>query len=148
MEQARINFFRKWHGAYLEDSGTYVSKEYKSFQIAFKRILNTIANDLNAELLWYHPNHYDESAMLKRGDKYCYIAHYNNTYSRSTPVLHRILVRTAEHEKDYRGGMNNFPYWAHFVNEIDELLGGNGMVEKEDFYPLKQRFPQTHLDEW
>lgn len=146
MENARINFFRKWHGVQLEDWGGYRSDEYKGFERAFKRMLTSIAKDLGAKLVWFTPMHYDESAMFERNGKFVYLCHSNYISNRSTPVLHRILVRTAKHEKDYHGGPNNYPTWSQLTNEIDRLLGGNGEIENEDAFPWKQRYPNSIYD--
>lgn len=148
MEKARIDFFRKWHGVQLEDWGGCRSDEYKAFERAFKRMLTTIAKDLGATLVWFNPMHYDESAMFERDGKYVYLNHANNLSNRSRPVLHRILVRTAEYEKDFHGGPNNYPNWSQLTNEIDRLLGGKGEIENEDAFPFKQRFPNTMYDAW
>ena len=144
MERTRIDFYRKWHGVPLDDWGGIRSDEYKGFERAFKRILKTIATDLGATLVWFHPMHYDESAMFERNGKYCYLNHSNNLSNRSTPNLHHILVRTAEDEKGYHGGHNCYADWAHLTNEIDRLLGGKGDVENEDLFPMKQRFPYNY----
>ena len=146
MEKARIDFYRRWHGKSLEDWGCYVSEEYKSFQRSFRILLKKIANDLGAELVWYHPNHYDETAMFQRGNRFVYLSHSNNLCNRSTPILHHILIRTAEHEKDYHGGSNNYANWAELTNAIDRLLGGRGEIEDCDLFPPRQQFPFTNWD--
>ena len=146
MENARIAFFRKWHGVQLEDCGGYVSKEYNAFQNAFKRVITKMAEDMGARVVTFHKMHYDESAMIERNGKFVYISHSNNLSNRSTPVLHRILIRTARHAEDWTGGANNYANWSQLANEIDRLLGGKGNIENEDLYPFKQRFPQSYYD--
>ena len=146
MERKRIDFFRKWHGIPLDDWGGIRSDEYKGFERAFRNILKSIATNIGANLVWFTPMHYDESAMFERDGKYVYLAHSNNLRSRSTPVLHQILIRTAEHEKDYHGGTNNYSDWANLTNDIDKLLGGDGEIENVDLFPFKQRYPSTFYD--
>ena len=146
MEKTRIDFYRKWHGKPLDDWGTCVSKEYKSFQTSFRNLLKKMAADLGATLVWYHPSHYDETAMLQRGDKFVYLSHNNNAFNRSTPVLHHILIRTAAHATDYRGGSNNYANWSHLTNAIDRLFGGDGNIEDEELFPLRQQYPATYED--
>jgi hypothetical protein len=146
MEKTRIDFYRKWHGKHLEDWGGIRSDEYKGFERAFKRVLKKMAEDMGATLVWFTPMHYDESAMFERNGKYVYLLHSNNLYNRSTPVLHHILIRTAEHEKDYRGGPNNYADWAHLANAIDRLFGGDGNIEDENLFPLRQQYPATYED--
>ena len=146
MEKTRIDFYRKWHGKPLEDWGGIRSDEYKGFERAFKRVLKKMAEDMGATLVWFTPMHYDESAMFERNGKYVYLLHSNNLSRRSTPVLHHILIRTAEHERDYHGGSNNYVDWAELANAIDKLLGGKGEVENPDVFPFRQRFPSSMWD--
>jgi hypothetical protein len=146
MERARIDFYRKWHGVTLEDWCTVVSKEYNSFQNAFKRLLTKMAEDMGARLVSFHKMHYEESAMFERDGKYVYLSHFNNMSNRSRPVLHHILIRTAEHATDWTGGPNEYVNWSSLANQIDRLLGGTGKVEDEDLFPMKQRYPETFSD--
>lgn len=138
MESKRIKFFRDWHGYPLEDWGSVMSDEYKEFEKEFKKILNSMAKDMGARLVWFHPMHYDESAMFERNGKFVYLSHSNQLFNRSTPYLHHMLIRTAEHAEDYHGGSNNYVNWSHLTNAIDRLLGGDGEIEDEDKYPMVQ----------
>lgn len=140
MERQRIDFYKKWNGKRLEDDGVTVSRQYRGFQTAFKNILEGIAKDLGARLVWFSKGHYDETAMFERGGRFAYLSHSNNIYGRSTPSFNSILVRTASHEKDYTGGPNNFVRWIYLTNEIDRLLGGRGDVEDLDLYPDNMLF--------
>ena len=100
MENTRINFYRKWNNVCLEDYGGYVSPDYHKYQMALKRCLKKMAQDMGANLVWFTDGHYFESAMIERGGKYVYISPVNNLSLRSAPSLKRILIRTAEHAKD------------------------------------------------
>ena len=44
----------------------------------------------------------------------------------SRSYLSGILVRTAEHERDYHGGYNNFCSLLDFLNSVEYLLGERG----------------------
>ena len=146
MESTRIAFFRKWHGVTLEDWGISVSKEYNAFQNAFKRLLTKMAEEMGAKLISYGKMHYDEDAMFERDGKFVYISHCNNWACRSKPVLHHILIREAAHAEDWTGGPNDYVNWSQLANKLDWYLGGDGKVENEDLFPMKQRFPETFYD--
>lgn len=147
MEKERIQFYRKWHGKPLDDYCTVVSPEYKSFQRCFMNCLKRIADDLGARLAWFHPNHYDETAMLERDGKFCYVSHSNNHIrGRSTPVLHGMLIRSAAHEKDYHVGPNQYADLADLTNRIDRILGGKGEIEDKELFPLRQQYPLAYQD--
>lgn len=137
MEKQRIQFYNKWNGRPLQDDGSTVSKAYRGFQRAFKNALADMAADLGARLAWFDSGHYDESAMFERGGKFVYLNHTNNVFRRSVPSFDSTLVRTAQHEKDYRGGTNMFVRWPYLTNEIDRLLGGRGEVEDLDLFPFE-----------
>ena len=127
-------FIKKWHGRILEDDGCYVSKEYNSFQNAFKRIMATIAESLDAELVGYSKGHYDMSGFIKRGDKYVYFSYSSALSGPRSQVLlkHRcmfdsgcaspMLFRTAADDRDFRGGMNNFHAFEGCEELIENLL--------------------------
>lgn len=136
MERQRIDFYKKWNGKRLEDDGVTVSRQYRGFQTAFKNILEDIAKDLGARLVWFSKGHYDETAMFERGGRFAYLSHSNNVYERATPELKSVLIRTASHERDYTGGPNNFVDWCNLTNQLDRLLGGKGEVEDLDKYPV------------
>ena len=62
--------FKAWDKRPIEDWGTYMSDEAKSFVRAFKNYLKRSLP--GCELIGFKPNHYDTSGFVKRGDKYIY----------------------------------------------------------------------------
>ena len=125
-------FISKWHGRTLQDDGSVVSKEFKSFQTAFGNAMKKIAASLNAELVNYSKGHYDMSGFIKRGDKYVYFDYSSSFCGGRTQVLLKnnrygefyspLLIRTAKNEKDYTGGYNNFESFESCETLIDKLL--------------------------
>lgn len=122
----RNDFFKKWNGKVLQDCGAYVSKEFNSFQNAFKREMNKIAEEIGATLVAYSKGHYDMSGFFERNGHYVYFS-YSNYCCEGRNVVNLtnnsvILVRTAENAKDYRGGRNNNVSFDTMKETVDELL--------------------------
>ncbi len=120
-------FIRKWNNKHLADDGAYVSKEFNTFQNAFKREMDKMAQSIGATLVRFGKGHYDMYGFIERGGKYVYFDYSSALCgSRSTPMLtnsHAMFCRTAENEKDYRGGCNNFTSFEKCIEVIDRLLG-------------------------
>lgn len=128
-------FIKKWDGRTLEDDGSIVSKEFHSFQVAFFNAMRKIAHSLGGELVKPSYGHYDMSGFIKRGDKYVYFD-YSNVGNRTKVVLKEhdkyghfdygvrcpLLCRTAENERDFRGGHNYFVSVENCEETIERLL--------------------------
>lgn len=118
---------RKYQNKILEDWGSVMSNEAKQFAKDFKRRLNLNAKNRKMEVVNFSVGHYFLSGFIKKNDKYVYFS-YNipryetpiNLYSRSCHS--GFLVRSAEHEKDYRGGFNNFCNLPQFFDTVEYLL--------------------------
>lgn len=105
-------FVRKYNGKVLEDAGAYKSAEFVQFARDMKSTIREICKEVGAELVKFSVGHYDVSGFAVKDGKYVYFRyseprHLSIDLSRADP-MNGILIRTAEHEKDYRGGMNNF----------------------------------------
>ena len=91
----------------IEDWGSVVSDEYKSFQTKYRNFLKRVCKANGYELVKFSPNHYQFSCFIKGNDKFVYISISDVRYFKKE-WFQQILIRTAESEKDYRGGMNNY----------------------------------------
>ena len=129
MKTNLVSFIKKWDKKNLQDDGSYVSKEFHSFQIAFFNAIRKIAKTLDAELVKPNYGHYDMSGFIKKGDKYVYFAYsvlgyrtkvmLTNDYGcHHTPMF----VRTAKNDRDFHGGCNNNCYFADCEEIIERLL--------------------------
>lgn len=123
---ATSTFIKKWNGKHLQDDGICVSKEYNTFQNAFKREMTQIAQNIGATLVKFSKGHYDVWGFIERNGKYVYF-NYDTSLcgGRATPKLKdgmAMLCRTAENVKDYRGGDNNFTSFEDCESVIDRLL--------------------------
>lgn len=123
---ATSTFIKKWNNRLLQDDGSYVSKEYNTFQNAFKREMNNIAENIGATLVSFSKGHYDVSGFIERNGKYVYFSYDSSLCGdRATPKLkdgYAMFCRTAKNEKDYRGGYNNFTSFENCESVIDRLL--------------------------
>lgn len=121
------NFYKKYNGKTLADTGSVVSREYNNFQNAFNRMVKEIAANINAEVVKTSKGHYDGSMFLKRGDKFVYV-HYGESVSRTRINLDKkgwcgfIYCRTAQSDHDYTGGANHFVSLMELADKVDELL--------------------------
>ena len=126
-------FIKKWNGRTLQDDGSVVSKEYKSFQTAFINAMKKIATSMGAEVVNVSKGHYDVSGFIKRGDKCVYFSYDNGlSLQGRTYIALRggmdcgchgaMLVRKADNEHDYCGHTNNFPAFERCELLIERLL--------------------------
>lgn len=123
MEKMR-KFVKRWQGKCLADTGTYVSKEFNTFQNAFKRLMTEVATELGGELVNFNKGHYDVSGFIERNGKFVYFD-YSNYMNRSRVDLRNrdaFYCRTAKDSRDYQGGYNNFVSVENCVGIIDKLL--------------------------
>ena len=134
------SFIKKWNGRTLEDWGSHVSKEFQLFQVAFMNAMRTLAKSINAEVVSTSYGHYDMSCFIRRkyddgSEKYVYVSYSNGCgYGGRTHVILKggrewdnsccapLLIREAEHEKDYRGKVNHFEPFESCAGLIDKLL--------------------------
>ncbi len=86
------------------ESSSEKTPEFKSFATAFKSFLKKELTAAGAELVDFSVGHFQCSGFYQKGDK---LGYFSIADVRS-PRESRILYRTAEHRKDYRGGQNNF----------------------------------------
>lgn len=118
------DFISKWNGKQLTDDGAYVSKDFNSFQNAFKKEVSSIAENANATLVKYSKGHYDMSGFIERNGHYVYF-NYSNYRNRSCVNLTSsdvLYMRTAANDKDYTGGRNHHVPFTSFYETLNKLL--------------------------
>ena len=97
----------KWLGHEFESS-SYTTDEFARFSIAMRA---TIKAELAPEfdLVTYNRGHFYFSAFFrnKSNGKLVYISSSDVRYFPNSWAKN-LLIRSAEHEKDYRGGPNNY----------------------------------------
>ena len=104
----------QYKGRYFESS-SYATPEFNSFSRTAKSQLRKELSSYGLELAGYNKGHFYISgfALNTRTDK---LAYFSIGDVRPTFTGNGILYRTAEHNRDFKGGMNQFC-------EIDELAG-------------------------
>jgi hypothetical protein len=105
---------------YRFSSGGVTGSDYKSFQRKYKNYLQKILPE-NAVIHSWHPNHYEVSAVLERNGKYAYL-HISDVRFWPNEWFTKILVRTMEHPKDWKGGMNQYASLFNLTDKLDTLL--------------------------
>lgn len=86
------------------ESSSEKTPEFKAFASSFKAFLKKELAAVGAELVDFSVGHFQCSGFYQKGDK---LGYFSLSDVRS-PRESKILYRTAEHRKDYRGGQNNF----------------------------------------
>lgn len=117
------DFIKTWNGRRLEDWGSVVSKEYKSFQRCMK---NEVAHQAQAEgatLVSYNSGHYYQSGFVERNGLYVYFCY--ESLDRCHVQLtdgNAFYMRTASGPKDYHGGTNHNVTFEKFKETMNRLF--------------------------
>ena len=105
-------------------TGCYIGEDYKTFQNKYINHLRSLCRKNDWKLVNIGRNYYCFSAFIKGGieNKYVYISISDVRYFFNDWYKH-ILIRTAEHETDYRGGFNHYTILDNLESGIAGLLG-------------------------
>ena len=119
-----MNTFKQWNKKPIEDWGSVMSDDGKSFYRAFKNYLKRSFPE--AEIIGFKPNHYDVSGFIRRGEKYIYVSHSIDRYKgfvdfSETGAFNGVLYRTAAHDRDYTG-TNHFCSMFELVDAVNALF--------------------------
>lgn len=104
---ANLQEMKKYLNKGIVDYGCVTSPDYKTFERKFKNYIKKVAQENNGELVRFLPNHYEFSCFVKRNDKYVYISIDDVRYFPKS-WYNNILIRTAQSDKDYTGGRNDY----------------------------------------
>ena len=118
-DKGDIKGIEKWVGFEFESSSV-ATEEWNAFAKDFKKHIKSQLPD-GSELLDFHKMHFEVSGFVKRGEKYVYfsisdVRHFRDEWHNN------MLIRTAEHDKDYTGGSNGFTTLTDFKKKVDYLL--------------------------
>ena len=117
-------FVRKYNGRTLEDWGAYPSDEFKQFARDMKSTVKEICKEENAELVGFSVGHYYVSGFVVKNGNHVYFSYdprWKGIDFSAENCRDGILVRTAKHEKDFTGGMNNFCNIYRFSEMLNRL---------------------------
>lgn len=117
---------RKYQGRTIQDDGAYKSQEFIRFARDFRSTVKDIASEIGGEICNFHIGHYDVSGFIQRSGKYVYFS-YSEPRHMAVNLLAEdprfgILIRTANNEKDYTGGYNNFCNILNMKGVAEKLL--------------------------
>lgn len=112
---------------YQFESSTEKTKEFTSFATKFKNVIKSILEETNPNCILdsFNVGHFYVSGFIKNqeNNKFVYFSISDVRCSNVRHyVLDRILVRTAQHNKDFTGGANNFVELENFKFKLERLL--------------------------
>ena len=125
----KLSKFVSDYSNYRFESSTGKTKEFSSFATKFKNVIKSILEETNpnceAILDSYNVGHFYVSGFIKNQENNKFV-YFSIRDVRCSNVRHdvfdRILVRTAEHNKDFRGGNNGYTELENFKFAVERLL--------------------------
>lgn len=111
----------------IENWGIGLSDDYKSFQTKYKNFLKRVCKENGYELVSFMPSHYKFSCFIKGNEKFVYISISDVRFFRNE-WFNNILIRTAESEKDYHGGVNQYTSLPCLEAKIKSMFAEYGDV--------------------
>lgn len=109
----------KWRGFDFESSSS-LTPEFAAFARDYKKHITAIL-PAGASLAAFNRGHFYCSGFIQRGAKFVYFSMSDVRYQ-SGSWEKSILVRTAQHVKDYTGGSNNYADLENFTDRVERLL--------------------------
>lgn len=112
---------KKW-GNHTFSSGSYTWEDFNAFARSFKSSMKKLCDDMNLQLISFNKGHYYVSGFIMGpGPKYVYFSisdvRWNPEWTERW-----ILIRTAQHAKDFTGGGNHMDYLDTLDQGIAELI--------------------------
>ncbi len=107
---------------YEFSTGAYTGQDYKSFQNKYINYLRSLCKQNNWQLVNIGRNHYCFTAFVKNNEnRFVYISISDVRFFKNE-WYYRALIRTAESERDYRGGHNYYNELPRLHFAIKKLL--------------------------
>ena len=129
---ATLNDLKKYLN-YEFSSGCYTGEDYKTFQRKYINYLKTMAKENGWELVKVGKNHYEFSAFFKYKDKFVYFSISDVRFWQNDWYNH-ILIRTANSDRDYRGGNNYYTTLPTLNYGIKNLFDKGCNYENSIYY--------------
>ena len=107
---------------YCFSSGGVTGEDYNQFQREMRADLKKQAKAVGLEVINFHKNHYEFSAVLKNSQtgKYVYVSISDVRFWQDEWTYHT-LYRRMKHEKDWTGEGNHFGAWEQIGTLAAEL---------------------------
>lgn len=125
-------FIDKYDGIIIDDASgessvnAKKSESFMDFCKNLKSALRKEAKEMGFDDVTLKPNHYDMSGFFRKGEKYVYWSFNVERYGLPTSLkktgVNGFLYRTAESDKDFRGGNNHFTELSKLCAEAYSLI--------------------------
>jgi hypothetical protein len=108
----------KWIGNEFESSSG-LTPEFAEFAKDYKRELKKMLGN-EIELISFNRGHFYFSYFMKNKNtgKYAYVMTSDVRHNRGDAWYNGFMVRTAQHDKDYTGGSNDWTSWAELKEKV------------------------------
>lgn len=121
-------FLKKWSNVTWE---TYSNEEtmggYKKFFADLKTVVKDFAKEHDWDEVILNPNWYTASGFIRKGDKWVYYSVSDLRYFEKQWRTN-VLIRTAEDNRDYIGGNNQYTTLDKFADNVDLLFEGRSSL--------------------
>ena len=117
---AKLNDLERYLN-YEFSSGRYTGNDYKMFERKYINYLRSLSKENGWEFVKANKNHYCFTAFVKKNNRYVYISVSDVRFNQNA-WYYKVLIRRAEHEKDYTGGRNIYVPLPALAIEINYLL--------------------------
>lgn len=118
-----LNKLNTYRGAYFESSSGE-TPAFKSFSRTSKSALKKMAEENSWTLESFNKGHFEWSAFIKNptNNKFAYVSIFDVRSNHVRDVLGQVLYRSAEHNKDFRGGHNQYCDLDDLPTSLHKLL--------------------------
>lgn len=103
------------------ESSTHATSEWNLFVRRYKKELKKRMEGF--ELVSWTKMHFNVSAFFKKDGKFVYVSCSDVRFF-PDEWYNNILIRTAQHNKDYTGGMNHYASLPDLRETAEKLIGG------------------------
>lgn len=105
---------------YAFSSGGIAGDDFKSFNTKFRNAIKKALPDGYAIHDW-HKNHYECSWVVKTPTNHFIYSSISDVRFFSNEWASNILIRTMEHDKDWRGGHNQYTSVFSYAKDIERI---------------------------
>ena len=117
---AKLNDLERYLN-YEFSSGCYTGNDYKMFERTYINYLRSLSKENGWEFVKANKNHYCFTAFVKKNNRYVYISVSDVRFNQNA-WYYKVLIRRAEHEKDYTGGRNIYVPLPALAIEIKKIV--------------------------
>lgn len=118
---------KKWIGYIFKFNESDV-KQFKSLSNSIKAEIDAQVYQEGCELITFTRGYFGISGFISNADRTRFV-YFSVPDVRDMSVWYKhILVREAESEKDYRGGINNYTSLDNFGTAVNKLMNGRKFI--------------------